>query len=47
MVALAGQVFSATRHFTRDQRPFAIVTLDQMDGVIEAFVWKDLLESTQ
>ena len=45
-VVLAGQVSSVTRRYTRDQRPFAIVAVDLMDGSVEVFVWEELLGGT-
>ena len=46
-VAVVGQVSSVIERYTRDQRPFRIVTLDMMDGQIEVFVWEEQLESTR
>ena len=46
-VVLAGQVSSATRRQTRDDKPFVIVTLELMDGSIEVFVWEGRLQSTE
>ena len=46
-VVLAGQVSSATERLTRDQKPYAIATLEMMDGAIEVFVWEDTLETTR
>ena len=45
-VVLAGQVSSATRRQTRDDKPFVIVTLELMDGSIEVFVWENRLRDT-
>ena len=45
-VVLAGQVSSVTHRYTRDQRPFAIVAVDLMDGSVEVFVWEELLATT-
>ena len=42
-VVLVGQVSSVTKRFTRDQRPFAIVAVDLMDGSVDVFVWEELL----
>ena len=46
-ITLAGQVSSVTHRSTRNQRPFAIVTVALMDGSIEVFVWEELLGRTQ
>ena len=46
-VVLAGQVSSATRRQTRDDKPFVIVTLELMDGSIEVFVWENRLRDTE
>ena len=41
---LAGQVSTVVDRFTRDDRPFKIVTLEMLDGSVEAVVWEDALE---
>ena len=46
-VVLAGQVFSVTTRFTRDERPFLSVTLELLDKGVEVTVRPDLLEKTQ
>ena len=46
-VSLVGQISSVTRRFTRQNKPFAIVTLGLMDGQIEVFVWEDKLDATE
>ncbi len=45
-VRLTGMVSEVTRRYTRDQKPFAIVSLVLMDGAMEVFVWDDVLQVT-
>ena len=45
-VRITGMVSDVTRRYTRDQKPFAIVSLVLMDGAMEVFVWDDVLQAT-
>ena len=45
-VRVTGIVSDVTRRYTRDQKPFAIVSLVLIDGVMEVFVWDDKLQET-
>ncbi len=45
-VTVAGQVSSVTQRFTRENKPFSIVTLNLIDGPIEIFVWESAAEQT-
>ena len=42
-----GQVSTVIDRFTRDNRPFKVVTLEMVDGSLEAVVWEDVLEKTK
>ncbi|MCH8109162.1 MAG: DNA polymerase III subunit alpha, partial [Chloroflexi bacterium] len=44
---LRGQVASVIQRYTRESKPFSIVTLGLMDGTVEVFVWENVLEETQ
>ena len=46
-VKATGIVSEITRRYTRDQKPFAIVSLVLVDGVLEVFVWDDKLQETE
>ena len=46
-VVLVGQVASIMHRLTRNQKPYAIVSLALLDGAIDLFVWDDLLEETR
>ena len=45
-VRVTGMVSDVTRRYTREQKPFAIVSLVLMDGAIEVFVWDEVLQVT-
>ena len=45
-VRVTGMVSDVTRRYTRDQKPFAIVSLVLMDGAMEVFVWDEVLQVT-
>ena len=45
-VRVTGIVSDVTRRYTRDQKPFAIVSLVLIDGVLEVFIWDDKLQET-
>ena len=45
-VTATGIVSDVTRRYTREQKPFAIVSLVLIDGVLEVFVWDDKLQET-
>jgi len=44
---LAGLVRQITPRFTKENKPFNIVSLGLMDGSVEVFVWENVLEKTQ
>jgi DNA polymerase-3 subunit alpha len=44
---LLGQISTVTDRLTRDKRPFKVLTVEMIDGTIEAVVWEDLLEKTE
>ena len=44
---VTGLVSDVTRRYTREQKPFAIVSLVLMDGTIEVFVWDEKLQETE
>ncbi len=46
-VVLVGQIMSAQRRFTRDQRYFVTATLELMDGGVEVMAWPKVLEETE
>jgi DNA polymerase-3 subunit alpha len=46
-VVVAGMVASVRQSFTRDRRPFASVTLEDLDGRVEVMVWPDAYVSTR
>ncbi len=43
---VTGMVSNVTRRYTREQKPFAIVSLVLMDGTLEVFVWDEVLQET-
>jgi DNA polymerase III alpha subunit len=43
---ILGQISTVTDRLTRDKRPFKVLTIEMIDGSIEAVVWEDLLEKT-
>ena len=45
-VRVTGMVSDVTRRYTREQKPFAIVSLVLMDGAMEVFVWDEVLQVT-
>ena len=45
-VKVTGMVSDVTRRYTREQKPFAIVSLVLMDGALEVFVWDEVLQVT-
>jgi len=46
-VVIAGMVVSVRHAYTRDQRPFIIAVLEDLDGNVEVTVWPGLYESTE
>ena len=44
---VAGQVATVLDRFTRDNRPFKVITLEMIDGSVEAVAWEDTLKTTQ
>ncbi len=45
-VKVLGQVSSVSRRYTKDQRAFAVATLDLVYGRVEVIAWPDVLERT-
>ena len=45
-VKAMGQVSSVSRRYTKDQRAFAVATLDLVYGRVEVIAWPDVLEKT-
>ena len=45
-ITLGGQVSTVVDRMTRDNRPFKIVTMEMLDGSLEAVVWEDILSKT-
>ena len=45
-VKVTGMVSDVTHRYTRDQKPFAIVSLVLMDGSLEVFIWDEKLQET-
>jgi len=43
---MAGQIATVVDRFTRDNRPFKVMTIEMVDGTIEAVVWEDTLNNT-
>ena len=43
---LLGQISTVTDRLTRDKRPFKVLTIEMIDGGIEAVVWEDVIEKT-
>ena len=43
---IAGQVSTVVDRVTRDNRPFRVVTVEMLDGIVEAVVWEDVLRGT-
>lgn len=46
-VNVVGEVISTAQRYTREQKPFLVITLGLMDGQIEALVWDELSKKTQ
>jgi len=46
-VVIAGMVVLVRHAYTRDQRPFIIAVLEDLDGNVEVTVWPGLYESTE
>jgi DNA polymerase-3 subunit alpha len=46
-VIIAGMVTSIRQLYTRDRRPFAIATLEDLDGSIEVTAWSDVYLQTK
>lgn len=46
-VVIAGLVTSMRQLYTRDKRPFIIVTLEDLDGSIEVIVWAEIYGQTR
>jgi len=46
-VVIAGVVLSVRHAYTREQRPFIIAVLEDLDGSVEVTVWPGLYESTK
>ena len=46
-VVVGGMVSSVRRIYTRDRRPFAVATLEDLDGNTEVVVWPEIYESTR
>ncbi len=46
-ILVAGMVASVHQSFTRDRRPFASVTLEDLDGRVEVMVWPDVYVNTR
>jgi DNA polymerase-3 subunit alpha len=46
-VRVAGMVASVNHLFTRDRRPFASATLEDLDGQVEVMVWSKVYENTR
>ena len=46
-VKVTGMVSEVSRRYTREQKPFAIVSLILMDGALEVFVWDEKLRETE
>ena len=45
-ITLGGQVSTVVDRMTRDNRPFKVVTMEMLDGSLEAVVWEDILSKT-
>ncbi len=43
---IAGQVSTVVDRVTRDNRPFKVVTVEMLDGIVEAVAWEDVLRDT-
>tara|TARA_Y100001001_G_C7949643_1_gene288552 strand:- start:281 stop:1153 length:873 start_codon:yes stop_codon:yes gene_type:complete len=41
---IGGQVSTVVDRFTRDNKPFKVITLEMLDGSLEAVVWEDALK---
>jgi len=41
---IGGQVSTIVDRFTRDNKPFKVITLEMLDGSLEAVVWEDALK---
>jgi len=46
-VAVTGMVVSIRQAYTRDQRPFIVASIEDLDASIEVIAWPRLYESTQ
>ncbi|MFO7996596.1 MAG: DNA polymerase III subunit alpha [Dehalococcoidia bacterium] len=46
-VTVTGVVVSVRQAYTRDRRPFAVASIEDLDGSIEVIAWPRLFESTQ
>ena len=43
---IGGQVSTIVDRFTRDNKPFKVITLELLDGSLEAVVWEDALKKS-
>ncbi len=46
-VSIVGQVATVTQRYTRNNKPFLIVSLGLMDGQIEVFVWEEQMQESE
>tara|TARA_A100001037_G_scaffold49219_1_gene41111 strand:+ start:27567 stop:31292 length:3726 start_codon:yes stop_codon:yes gene_type:complete len=46
-IDLVGQVQNISNRFTKDSRPYLLVSLGLLDGAIDVFVWSETLERTK
>jgi DNA polymerase-3 subunit alpha len=46
-VTVTGMVVSMRQAFTRDQRPFIVAAIEDLDASVEVIVWPRLYDSTQ
>ncbi len=46
-VKVSGMITDVSRRYTREQKPFAIASLVLMDGVLEVFIWDEILQETE
>ncbi len=46
-VTVVGQISAVSHRLTKTQRPYAIATLNLLDGTVEVFVWENVLQDTQ
>jgi len=46
-INLVGQIQNISNRFTKDSRPYLLVSLALFEGSIDVFVWNEILEKTQ